>query len=1062
MMADLEIQLFGAFQVTLVQPVTTLHSPRQQALLAWLLLHAGNAQPRRHIAFAMWPDSDEAQAQTNLRRELHHLRRGLPRSEEYLEVNAQTLHWRTDAPYRLDVSEFETAGHGLPGPAASLERAARLYRGDLLPALDDEWLEPYRAALHDQAVLVHEELIRRHLQAGDRPLALQVAQRLLALEPLRESVYARIMQLQFEMEDPAAAAHTYGRCVVVLKAELGASPGSAVQGVYQTIQRSQNDRPPTPSGALPLIGREHEWPQILAAWRAASAGTSRALLIVGEAGIGKTRLAEALLELAETEHARNARTRSYAAEGRLAYAPVSEWLRRPALQSQLAGLEALWKAELARLLPELAPISPANGTLYSQAQPFSEGWQRQRLFEALARVFLNGSGPLLLLLDDIQWCDRDTLEWLHFLLRFEPRAPVLLLCTLRREDQDASPALSDFMHDLQQSGLLDRVDLGPLSFEECSALATSVLREELSASAQTQLFETTEGQPLYIVEAVRAGLVSGAVSIEASPRVQAIIAARLAQLSPAARSVTGLAATIGRAFDPELLRQASDLDEQELVAALDELWQRAVIREQTQGGGTYDFTHDRLREGAYAELSPVRRRLLHRRVAQVLELQHLADPGAVAAQLAAQHEGAGQTGRAVQFSLLAAERANHVSASRDAIVQATRALHLLEHLPASRERDLSELAAHNSLAASFTAMKGFTPLELESTLNRALELSRALGDNSAVIRSLWGLFALHVVRGNVGLARRQAEQAMNLTGEDTGLLTDVHQALGGVDLTEGKLAAAAEHFAVTNRLYSQHRHRRVLFGSDVGVFSLAWGAHGQWLQGHIEEARRQVMQADTIAAELGHPFTQMQAAAYRSISYQFEGDLDASWANAEETVAGCKRHNIAYYHEWGVIVGGWVMGQRGDVSGGIARIKSGLDALQRQDAALRLPYYLALLAESQLLAGQDGAARAALDGAQAVAHQNSDLWYLPELYRLRGLVDPSHAEAHFRRALTLAQEQGALSLELRATISLAALLQANDRAHEAPALLLPVHNAFPARLVTPDLIRARALLQTLP
>ena len=1061
-MADLEIQLFGTFQVMLGQPITTLHSPRQQALLAWLLLHAGNAQPRRHIAFAMWPDSDEPQAQTNLRRELYHLRRGLPRSEEFLEVNAQILHWRTDAPYALDVSEFKTAGHSLLGSVADLEHAAGLYQGDLLPALDDEWLEPYRTALHDQAVLVNGELIRRHVQAGNQPLALRVAQRLLTLEPLRESVYAQIMQLQFDMGDRAAAVHTYGCCVDALRAELGASPGSTVRGVYENIQRGQDDRPPTPGDALPLIGREHEWPQILTAWRVASAGASKALLIVGEAGIGKTRLAEALLQLAGAQHARSARTRSYAAEGRLAYAPVSEWLRRPALQSQLVGLEDLWKAELARLLPELAPESPVGGILPSQLKPLSEGWQRQRLFEALARAFLNGSGPLLLLLDDIQWCDRDTLEWLHFLLRFEPRAPVLLLCTLRREDQDTSPALSDFMRDLQQSGLLDRVDLGPLSFEECGALAASVLQQELSVPAQIQLFEATEGQPLYIVEAVRAGLVSGAVSTEASPRVQAIIAARLSQLSPVARSVTGLAATIGRAFDPELLRQASDLEEQDLVAALDELWQRAVIREQAQGGGTYDFTHDRLREGAYAELSPARRRLLHRRVAQALELQHLADPGVVAAQLAAQYEGAGQTGRAVQFSLLAAERANHVSASRDAIVQATRALHLLEGLPASRERDLSELVAHNSLAASFTAMKGFTPPELEFTLNRALELGRSLGDNSAVIRSLWGLFALHVVRGNVGLARRQADQAMNLTGEDTGLLTDVHQALGGVDLTEGRLAAAAEHFAVTNRLYSQHRHRRVLFGSDVGVFSLAWGAHGQWLQGHVEEARRQVMQAEAIATELGHPFTQMQAAAYRCISHQLEGNLDASWANAEETIAGCKRYNIAYYHEWGVIVGGWVMGQRGDVSGGIARIKSGLETLQRQDAALRLPYYLALLTESQLLAGQEGAARAALDGAQAVAHQNSDLWYLPELHRLRGLVDSAHAEAHFRCALTLAREQGARSLELRATTSLAALLQANDRAHEASALLLPVHEAFPTGLVTSDLSRARALLQTLP
>jgi len=142
------------------------------------------------------------------------------------------------------------------------------------------------------------------------------------------------------------------------------------------------------------------------------------------------------------------------------------------------------------------------------------------------------------------------------------------------------------VRDLQQAALLDRVDLGPLSFSESSALAASILREQLSVSAQAQLFETTEGQPLFIVEAVRAGLASGTPSFEASPRVQAVIGARLAQLSPAARSVTGLAATIGRAFDPEVLRQASDLDEEELVAALDELWQRAIIREPPQGTGS--------------------------------------------------------------------------------------------------------------------------------------------------------------------------------------------------------------------------------------------------------------------------------------------------------------------------------------------------------------------------------------------------------------------------------------------------------------------------------------------
>ncbi|WP_165795242.1 ATP-binding protein [Deinococcus koreensis] len=1041
-------------------PVTPPLAARQQALLAWLLLHPGAPHPRKEIAFALWPDSAEAQAQTNLRRELHHLRRALPgggpESGRYLEVTAHTLGWRQDAPYRLDVAEFEQAlGSGPDVPTAELERAAGLYTADLLPSLEGDWLEPHRQALHARAVETLEALSTRLEQAGEPTRALHTARQLLALEPLRESVYARIMRLQLEMGDPAAARQTYARCVDVLAADLGARPGRALQEVYRDVLAA-TDAPPAPPGGLPLIGRGREWPQVLGVWRTASLGAARALLIAGEAGIGKTRLAEALLGLAEAEQARTARSRSYAAEGRLPYAPIIDWLRQPALQAQLPELEAPWRAELARLLPELAP-SRSQGRPAISAQPTSEGWQRQRLFEALARAVLRG-GPLLLLLDDLQWCDRDTLEWLHYLLRFDPQAPLLLLCTLRREEQDATPALRGFLRDLQQGGRLERIDLGPLSFGESSALAASILTRELSEQAQAQLFEATEGQPLFIVEAVRAGLASGTPNLEASSRVQAIITARLEQLSPAARSVTGLAATVGRAFEVRVLRQASDLDEEELTGALDELWQRAIIREQPQGAGAYDFTHDRLREGAYAELSPARRRLLHRRVAQALERQHADDPGAVAAQLAAHHEQAGQPGEAVHFSLLAAERANRVSASQDATLQANQALRLLERLPASPARDRSELSAHNSLAASLTALRGFTPPELEATLNRALELARALGDTPATIRILWGLFALHLVRGNVRLGRRLAEQAMTLTGEDTGLLIDIHMALGGGDQTEGRLAAAAEHFTVANQLYHQHRHRRLLFGADVGVFSLAWGAHGLWLQGSIEAAREQVTRAAAIAAELGHPFTQMQACAYRAISHQLEGDLDAAWAAAEATVAGCERHDIAYYHDWGVIVGGWVMAQRGDVAGGLARIRRGLDALRRQNAALRLPYYLALLAEVQLLAAQPQAARATLDSAQAVARQNGDLWYLPEVYRLHGLLDTAHARERFEQATGLAREQGARSLELRALTSLAAHLRG---AQGSAAQLEGAVQTFPADLDTPDLTRARQLLRTL-
>ncbi|WP_188904516.1 ATP-binding protein [Deinococcus aerophilus] len=1035
-----------------------MHAPRQQALLAWLLLHPDAPQPRRQIAFALWPDSEEAQALTNLRRELHHLRRGLPECGRYLEITAQTLRWKHDAPYSVDVQDFGQAlgrANGRRTPL-DLQRAADLYRGELLCAVDDGWLEPHRRALHGQAVEVLEELAGQLEHTGERTRALHVLERLLALEPLREDVYAGMMRLHLAEGNGAAARQTYDRCAAVLKAELGVEPGPVVQAVCTAAQDSALGTPPTLPGEGPLIGRREEWRRMLRVWQRASAGAAQVLLIAGEAGIGKTRLAEALLALAGTQGARVARTRSYAAEGRLAYAPIGDWLRSPALQAGLGRLGEPWHSELGRLLPELAP---------SPAQPApelpSQGWQRQRLFEALARAFL-ADGPTLLLLDDLQWCDRDTLEWLHYLLRFAPTAPLLLLCTLRREEIEANPAVQAFLQDHQQRGLLEVTELGPLSSEETGALAASLHPGTLSLQAQAQLYEATEGQPLFIVEAVRAGLSfhagDGSLVLPASARVQATIAARLGQLSSGARSVAQLAATIGRAFEVEVLREASDLEEEPLVAALDELWQRAVVREQPGPSGTYDFTHDRLREGAYTELSPARRRLLHRRVAQALELRHAPDLGHISAQLAAHHEQAGQFERAVGFSLRAAQRANSVSASQQAIAQATRALQLIRHLPAGADRDRQELEAHTTLAAAYTALKGFACPELETALNHALGLGEKMGDEPAIIASLWGLYALHIVRGNVGLSRRLAGRALELAGDHAGLLTDCHQALGGLDQIEGRLDSAAEHFGIANRLYHHNGQRRVLFGADVGAFSLSWGAHGLWLQGRIEEAREHVARAAAITAEQDHPFTVMQTAAYRAVSEQLEHDLDAAWASAEAAVTGCRHYNIAYYHEWGVIVGGWVMARRGDPHAGLVRIQRGLEALRRQDAALRLPYYLALLAETQLQLGQPEAARATLDSAQAMASQNGDVWYLPELYRLRGLTDPQGAQAWFHRARSIAQKHGSLSLELRAVTSLAEHLHREGHDQEAAAALEPVQALFPERLVTPDLSAARALL----
>ena len=218
---------------------------------------------------------------------------------------------------------------------------------------------------------------------------------------------------------------------------------------------------------LPLIGRHQEWERLKAAWREAAGGKAHFVVVMGEAGIGKTRLVEELLGWARRQGLSTSRTRSYAAEGRLAYAPAAEWLREEALHTALSRLSPVWLAEVSRILPELRLDHPNLPEL----EPVRESWQRQRLFEALSRAVLASGEPLLIVLDDMQWTDAETLAWLRYLLRFAPEARLLVAGTVRTDEMDAEPALAAFLSDLRRDGVITEITLGPLDAEEDFLLA---------------------------------------------------------------------------------------------------------------------------------------------------------------------------------------------------------------------------------------------------------------------------------------------------------------------------------------------------------------------------------------------------------------------------------------------------------------------------------------------------------------------------------------------------------------------------------------------------------------
>jgi DNA-binding SARP family transcriptional activator len=698
-MPKFHFRLLGGFELTYGDAhVGAINAPRLQTLLAYLLLHRSCPQSRRHLAFLFWPDSTEAQARTNLRHLLYELQHALPDADRCLLADTQRVQWRPDGPYTLDVADFEAAVAA--GDQAALQQAVELYRGDLLPDCYDNWIQPERDRLRRAYRDSLERLIALTEDARDLPAALTYAELLLRHDPLHETAYRHLMRLHALNGDRAAALHIYQTCVTVLRHELGAPPAAATRMLYERLLQDETaaviseTRPVAAS--FPLVGRAAEWAQLQAIWRRAAAGRPQMALIVGEAGIGKTRLAEELVALADRQGALASFARGYAAEGELPYAAVTAWLRGRPLRS----LAPIWLTELARLLPELLVAQPALPPPAS----LTEAWQRNRLFEALARGVLCDRRPQLLVLDDLHWCDRDTVEWLHYLLRFAPHAPLLIVATLRTGEYQ-SPELAALLASLRRDGLLTEIELGPLDARATATLAGCVAGRPLTPALDDLLFRGSEGNPLFVVEMVQAGLAQGdadermrspaeyARAMTAAPRplpakVRQVIERRLAQLSPAARELAELAATIGRQFSFDVLRAAAELTEEALVRSLDELGQRRIIRE--QGDGAYDFSHDKIRETAYAALSAARRRLLHRRVAEALVRLHAADTDAVSGQIGYHYELAGLIEPALAHYRRAAEAAQQVYANADAIQYYRRMLVLLGD-PTPQDRAVAAL-----------------------------------------------------------------------------------------------------------------------------------------------------------------------------------------------------------------------------------------------------------------------------------------------------------------------------------------------------------------------------------
>lgn len=711
------IRLFGGLALDFDdKPLPRVATRPARSLFAFLVTYRKRAHTRDLLAGTFWPELPEAQARRRLSQALWRIGQVLnPLSspEPFIVSSADTLQFNPRALYWLDVEEFEKALKQIQRSeddiAASewsaLRQAVALYRGDFLAGFYDDWAVFERERLRELYLAALERLLALGKLQGAYEEALNHALRLVAEDPLREEGHQEVMRLYHLLGRTREALQQYEHCREVLKAELGIEPMTATTALYQEIAAQANlaGQPHLPQlaglprspllegeGRVPLVGRVEERTGLLDCLEEAVAGRGGLVLLEGETGIGKTRLLQEVARDAEWRGVRVLWGHGRELTDLPPYSLFSEVLRAgltPLRAGQVARLvEGVWLRQLSLLLPELAewlPDLPPRVALTPEQE-------QVRLLEALTRTVLalGQITPHLVILEDLQWADEATWEGLRYLASRLDGSQVLVIGSFRSGEVKEQAGIWQALQAVQEAGYRKWIELTRLTAEQTGELVRQGLGLTRAAPRFTaRLYRETDGNPLFVLETLRTLHAEGLLYRNASGQwgtpwdeattdyaelpvpseVYQVIARRLARLRPKERRILNAAAVLGADIDFELLVQVSRLPQKEVLAGIRSLVQRGLLEE---GPAGYAFSHDRIRQVVYDEMSATKRRWLHRTIGEVMEA---AQPDQVDA-LAYHFVQAQESDKALHYSLQVARHAEAIYALNEALTHYTQAL----------------------------------------------------------------------------------------------------------------------------------------------------------------------------------------------------------------------------------------------------------------------------------------------------------------------------------------------------------------------------------------------------
>ncbi len=1062
--------VLGPFEALDDGSVLDIGRPKQRAVLAVLILADNRVVSLDRLIDLLWGDERPARATASLQVYVSNLRRVLEPGRDPDRPWTRLLtrppgYLLRVGPGELDAARFESlaaegrrllAGGQPLAARRALDEALGLWRGDALADFSyEKFARPAVARWEELRQVVTEDRIQADLELGGHGPAVATLEGLVARFPLRERLWGLLMVALYRDARQGDALRTYARARALLTEELGVGPGPELRRLEADIlvhapmlewQPGPDDEAPPPivvtpserppaSGSPPLVGRSAALARLDAALEAATAGQGRTVLISGEPGIGKTRLGEELAALAAAAGAAVAWGGSNEGEGAPAFWPWVEVLRAVLGTAGTGGPGASW---LAQLVPyaavALGSPAPPPAALDGESARFR---LHQAIMDALAGAA--AERPLVVVLDDLHWADAASCALCEFVAARLHGTGILLVATFRPAELFPGHPLVATLAAFARLPALTRLSLDGLTVAEVGRFVELGWAVAPSAELAAALHARTDGNPFFLTELVKLLASEGslgradAVAAAGVPAgVRDVLRRRLGRLPEATNALLRVAAVAGRSFDLGVLIAATGYDEDWTLEAVEGALVTGVVVEDPVTVGRYRFAHTLLQQTLYDELSAMRRARLHARVGAAIESTPADDARwSELAQHFYRAVPAIGPEKAVAYALEAASAAQTRLAYESVEEHLGRALELLEQMPAGSDRDRRELQVQNRLALSLMVNGGLVSPAAARACDRAAELALRLGDTGELRLSMAGLSKAAIVRAEWGVVSGLGTRMVALGEASDDPLSRAAGlfALGNVEFFVGDHRQSRRHIeqaiALARPLWKPSPDAAFLWVNPL-VFALTILGLGLTLAGEDAAAAEALDEAEELANAAGHQFWLVGVLLCRAISHTCAGRAAEARVEAERCSELGRGSGLRVVFTITDAIRTWATAGAHPGPEELAQLRADLAVCDAEGVRMWRPFRLALLADASLQAQRWDEAVAATDEGLAQCEAYGERVCEAELHRLRGLAlaaaagmgaggATDEAEASLRRAVSVAQDQGATLFVRRAT-----------------------------------------------